>query len=343
MTSIYGGVRMGIALILSGLFSLLYTTGTPNAGAFYSSTQTPALPYRVYHSATGKPATLKDIVEAMNASDAVFIGELHDDSIAHLIEAQLLEAAFEKYGRGGGTTSGNNSNGNGANVRSRAVTLSLEMFERDVQTELDEYLAGLITERQFLLSSRPWSNYAKDYRPLVEFARTHNLTVIAANAPERYVNRVARLGSGSLNELSQAAKRWLAPLPVPTASAAYAGKFKEFLGADQSGHMAHGGGGGGDAAAQLLEAQSLRDATMGYAIAGKLKAQPNALLLHVNGGFHSKGRLGTPEQLLSYRPQARLIVVDIVSREAFDEVEAKRAGRADDFVIVTESSVPRPF
>ncbi len=304
----------------------------------YTSTQTPA--YRIVQSATGKPATLKEIVEAMGAVDVVFIGELHNDPTAHRLEAQLLEAAFERYGRGG---SGGSSS-NAANNQSRVVALSLEMFERDVQTELNEYLAGLITERQFLLSSRPWSNYAKDYRPLVEFARANNLTVIAANAPERYVNRVARLGAVSLNELSAAAKSWLAPLPLSPASTAYAAKFKAFLGADQSGHLAHGGSGSGvDAAARLIEAQALRDATMGYAIAEKLKIPTGALVLHVNGGFHSNGRLGAPEQLLRYRTQARLMVVDIVSGDGFDEAEAKRTGRAGDFTIITNASVPRSF
>lgn len=319
--------------VLLALLSMVSASSTR-----YTSTQAPA--YRIVQSATGKPATLKEIVEAMGAVDVVFIGELHNDPTAHRLEAQLLEAAFERYGRGG---SGGSSS-NAANNQSRVVALSLEMFERDAQTELNEYLAGLITERQFLLSSRPWSNYAKDYRPLVEFARANNLTVIAANAPERYVNRVARLGAGSLNELSAAAKSWLAPLPLSPASTAYAAKFKAFLGADQSGHLAHGGSGSGvDAAARLIEAQALRDATMGYAIAEKLKIPTGALVLHVNGGFHSNGRLGAPEQLLRYRTQARLMVVDIVSGDGFDEAEAKRTGRAGDFTIITNASVPRSF
>ncbi|MGI8655640.1 MAG: ChaN family lipoprotein [Pyrinomonadaceae bacterium] len=334
------GQLCGWLLTLCVLLALVSAVSA--IGARRSAAQTPA--YRIVQSATGKLATLKEIVEAMGAVDVVFIGELHNDPTAHLLEAQLLEAAFERYGRGNGSGSHTANNGNAANNQSRVVALSLEMFERDAQTELNEYLAGLITERQFLLSSRPWSNYAKDYRPLVEFARANNLNVIAANAPERYVNRVARLGAVSLNELSAAAKNWIAPLPLSPASAAYAAKFKAFLGADQSGHMAHGGSGNGiDAAARLIEAQGLRDATMGYAIAEKLKAQAGALVLHVNGGFHSNGRLGTPEQLLRYRTQTRLMVVDIVTGDTFDEAEAKRTGRAGDFTIITDASAPRSF
>jgi hypothetical protein len=74
-----------------------------------------------------------------------------------------------------------------------------------------------------------------------------------------------------------------------------------------------------------------------------LKIPTGALVLHVNGGFHSNGRLGAPEQLLRYRTQARLMVVDIVSGDGFDEAEAKRTGRAGDFTIITNASVPRSF
>ena len=61
----------------------------------------------------------------------------------------------------------------------------MEMFERDAQIVLDEYLNDLITEKKFLDDSRPWENYKTDYRPLVEFARVNKLNVIAANAPRR--------------------------------------------------------------------------------------------------------------------------------------------------------------
>ena len=130
-------------------------------------------------AADGKPATLEDIAARLTAYDALIIGEKHDDAGAHEIEAALLKLAFER------------ANTNGAR---RPFALSLEMFERDVQATLDEYLAGLISERHFLLSSRPWDNYPTDYKPLIEFARAQKFPVLASNAPARYVNMVSRLG-----------------------------------------------------------------------------------------------------------------------------------------------------
>jgi uncharacterized iron-regulated protein len=79
--------------------------------------------------------------------------------------------------------------------RKKKCRPSLEMFERDVQIVLDEYVKDLITEKKFLDDSRPWNNYKTDYRPLVEYAKQNKLPVIAANAPRRYINMVSRGGA----------------------------------------------------------------------------------------------------------------------------------------------------
>ena len=60
--------------------------------------------------------------------------------------------------------------------------MTLEMFERDVQPLLDQYLAGNISEKNFLDGARPWDRYTTDYRPMVELARVHGWPVIAAIA-----------------------------------------------------------------------------------------------------------------------------------------------------------------
>src|ERR1051326_2363907 len=176
--------------------------------------QAPEAHYRAFDS-KGAPVKLQNIADALDGADVLIIGETHDDPVAHLLEAEMLRRADERYAQ--------------AQSKKRPVALSMEMFERDVQTALDEYLAGLITERNFLQSSRPWPNYPTHYRPLVESAREHHLPVIAANAPARYVSRVSANGPDSLNVLSKEAKSWLPPLPFPPASPDYAAKFNSFM------------------------------------------------------------------------------------------------------------------
>jgi uncharacterized iron-regulated protein len=226
------------------------------------------------------------------------------------------------------------------------------MFERDVQTVVDEYLAGYITERHFLLSSRPWPNYETDYRPLVEYARAHKLPLIAANAPARYVSRVSANGADSLSVLSKEAKSWLPPLPYPQASADYAAKFKRVMQGPAAAPRPSRQTQATPAQAQtaqanphgslhLLEAQTLRDASMADAIAEFLKRRKGALVVQVNGTFHSEERMGVPEQLAHYRPKARAVVVTIVSDEAFPNFDAARLGSLGDFIIITDPSLQR--
>jgi uncharacterized iron-regulated protein len=287
--------------------------------------------YRIY-DATGKAASMEDVLRALDKIEVVCLGELHDDAAGHAFEAELLKRAFAYYSRSDAAR----------DVKRRTLALSLEMFERDVQVIVDEYLRGLINERQFLLSSRPWNNYQKDYRPLVEFAREHNLTVIAANAPARYVNRVSRLGPNSLKELTTAARMWLPPLPYEAASPAYAAKFNQLMtgtqmtGGTQSTQSPHG-------ASYLLDAQSLRDATMAHAIAQQLKRQPDALVLHVNGKFHSEENLGVPEQLRHYRSKTRALVITIVNDKSYPDFDAAILGKLGDFIILTDPQLPRSF
>ncbi len=143
---------------------LLLITAAAQTGLAQTQTTiapTPEAHYRAFDK-QGRRVTLREVVEALAAADVLFVGEMHNDPVAHLLQAELLKLADEKYSQ---------AEGRGR----RGVALSLEMFERDVQIVLDEYLAGLISEKHFLASSRPWSNYQTDYRPMVEYARARKL------------------------------------------------------------------------------------------------------------------------------------------------------------------------
>jgi uncharacterized iron-regulated protein len=241
--------------------------------------------------------------------DVVFLGELHDDATTHALQLWLLQEAV---------------------VLERPMALGLEMFERDVQIVVDEYLAGTIRERDFLAAARPWSEYMRFYRPLVELARERGLPVLATNAPGRYVNLVARRGAGALRS-APAGRDFLPELPVAPASAALAEKFEAMM----SRMPAHQGITGGEMPTLdgLLAAQNLRDAAMADVIARWLASHPGGLVIHVNGVFHSEGGLGIPEHLARYRPDARTLVVSF--RRVADPTAPPQRPVGDDFVVQT--------
>ncbi len=99
-------------------------------------------------------------------------------------------------------------------VKKDNLVLGAEMFERDNQVMLDEYLGGLISQSSFESEARLWPNYQTDYKPLVEFANKNQLKFVATNVPRRYAALVNVKGFEGLDELSDEAKAFLPPLPV---------------------------------------------------------------------------------------------------------------------------------
>jgi uncharacterized iron-regulated protein len=310
----------------------------------------------------GEPASLQGIIRAMAQVDAVLVGESHTDPVGHWVQVELLREALAvtRAGEQAGTL--------------RPVALSLEMFERDVQGIVDEYLQDLITEDQFKTSARPWDYYDTDYRPMVELAKEAGIPVIAANAPRRYVNRVTRLGRDALNDLPPHARSYLPPLPYPQPTAAYRDEWLTLMAEmpmerqcevpaeEEVGHAAvdppemeqperpaeesPAGGAPSHMAAFMengLQAQTLWDASMAHAITTFLELNPGALVLHMVGGFHVENHTGIPEQVQHYRPGTRSLVVSMEIADDFRSFDpTEHAGRGD-FVILTDKSLDQDF
>lgn len=108
--------------------------------------------YKIYSVKLQKEVPLSTIISDMANYDVLFYGEQHNDSVTHYLEKTIFEMMYAQY----------NSN----------LALSMEMFERDVQPVMNEYLSGFIREK-ILKDARVWSNYT-DYRPMIEFAKEKN-------------------------------------------------------------------------------------------------------------------------------------------------------------------------
>src|SRR5580704_5606490 len=123
--------------------------------------------YKIYSTSKQKLVADDDIANDMANADVLFFGENHNDSTGHYLEFMVFKKLAAKY--------------------PGKVALSMEMFETDCQKVLDEYLSGFIREKNFIAEARAWKNYA-DYRPLIELAKANHIPIVAANAPDRYVN-----------------------------------------------------------------------------------------------------------------------------------------------------------
>jgi uncharacterized iron-regulated protein len=239
---------------------------------------------------------------AVGDNDVIFLGELHGNPGAHRAELEFL-----RY----------------LQATDRPLALATEQFERDVQVHVDAYLAGKITEDEFLKKSRPWPNYA-DYRPLIEFCKEHKIPVIAGNIPRPLASRVFKEGPEAVEKFTADEKSWSAT-KLNANPGAYRDKFMEVMG---------GADGHSDNLERMYAAQCIKDDTMAESVSNWLKATPKGRVLHINGNFHTAGGLGVPEKLEALLPDVKMAIVTCIERG--DDYEAA----VDEWLIRVPGSRP---
>jgi uncharacterized iron-regulated protein len=278
------------------------------------------IPHRVFDTRARKFIDFEVLAERASRADVVFFGEEHDHLDTHWLEFALLQAVDRRRG---------------------TATVALEMFERDVQEGLSDYLAGRTTEDDFLAASRPWPRYRDHYRGLVEFARSRGWPVVASNVPRRIASLVSRRGLAALDSLPEADR----PLVAGGLECQPRGKYFERFSAELAGMPSHGTGDTTAAgrAAQLVrvyQAQCLKDETMAESVARS--AVPGSLVIHYNGAFHSDYRLGTVERVRRRVPDAPTLVISAVPVPNLDSVAPTKQDRkvADILLFVLKPPPP---
>lgn len=266
--------------------------------------------FKVYDVKKQKTVSLDDIVADMANADVLFFGEEHNDSIGHYLEVTLLKKLAAAYGN--------------------KVGLTLEMFHTDVQPVIDEYLAGIITEKNFMKEARAWNNY-KDYKPMIEFAKTEGIAVIGGNAAARYSNSVTKNGLEVLAKLPATSKQFLPPNAIDTLIGRYYDKFIGLL------------GGHGMGAMKVYQTQNFWDATMAWSIAKFAKENKGKKIFQVNGRFHSDEKLGTYAQLKKIAPKLKTLNIAAFAAEDFANPDWEKHKDLGDYVILTDPKVKKSF
>ncbi len=195
---------------------------------------------------------------------------------------------------------------------------------------------GHLDEAEFLKTSRPWPKYQTDYKPMVDFAVSKDLPVIAANVPRPFASEVSKTGFAALSTKTDAEKKWFAAdLQCPTGGDEYYRKFLEAMGTHP------------DASAdRFYFAQCVKDETMAESIAqahavGSIGGK-RPLVVHINGAFHSDFHYGTVSRAQRRLPGKRIAVVTVVpvadiTKDNPDAAERRRA----DFLVYTPDTRPK--
>ena len=310
-------MRISVLVVTGiGLIGSACSPATPRVSA-----PAPVPESRVYDTRAQRFVSFTEFADAAARADVAFFGEQHDDPATHRAELALLAAI---------------------GARRPNVVLSIEMFERDVQSVLDRYLRGEVPESTFLAESRPWPRYTTDYRALVELARAHGWPVVASNVPRRIASAVSRGGLSALDTLSGNERSFAARTLACPRDDAYYAKFAETM----KGHSAGSGPPTAADSAQSLamtnrfyEAQCVKDETMGESIAAAhARAGRGAIVVHYNGSFHSDEGLGAAARALRRMPAARGVVISAVPVADIANVDVAPYASRGDYIVF----VPRP-
>ncbi len=301
--------------------SLLLTGACASSGRAPVSTA-PASPaaLRVYDTKAARFIGFDQLVDVAAKADVVYFGEQHDDPATHSAEAAVLAAIGARRGE---------------------VIVTLEMFERDVQPLLDQYLAGTISEKNFLDGSRPWDRYTTDYRPMIELSRVHGWPVIAGNVPRRIASAVSKKGLAALDTMAKVERGYAAAQNMcPKGDDPYYKKFAQSM----TGHSAGGGPPtASDASAMakmtdlFYEAQCVKDETMAESIANAMTRWPGRIVYQVDGAFHSDAGLGTAARVTRRMPSVKSVVLTGVPVADLSKADPKEHVARADYLLFTRA------
>ena len=326
-------MNMFFHIVAVGLVAGVLTVGTgcttaprhPEATVSTPRSPDPALAkqartVRIFRGSDGSPVSWDSLVTAASGADAVIIGENHGHKVGLAFASELWADVFAQ--------------------RNRAV-LSMEFFNRDEQSRLDDYLKGLWAEAAFLKATGRTSEetYPPGHRAMVEAAKTHARPVIASNSPRTYVTAARKEPYSYLTTLTSEERRMFRiPDELPTGR--YRTDFEAVM--SDPAMASHGGAAKKETAEELktrldaaFRAQSLWDWTMADSVARGIDTDGRPVV-HVVGRFHSDFDGGLVQALNKIRPGTRVVTVSVVDAWS-DSLQSDDHGRADFIAYVGKS------
>ena len=238
---------------------------------------------------TGQSIDREGLFRDLVAKNAVvLLGESHTDVDHHQWQLQTLAAL---HGRGGN------------------LVIGFEAFPRRLQSVLDDWVAGKLTDEAFLKASewrQVWGYDAALYMPIFQFARLNRIPMIALNVDRKLVSQVGQQGWEGV----PASEREGLSDPAP-ASAAYQRELAHVYAMKKTlppGAADRQNPPDPDEAAvteaikepefqRFVQAQQTWDRAMAEALAGAKRKFANATIVGILGSGHVAGGHGVPHQL----------------------------------------------
>jgi hypothetical protein len=198
------------------------------------------------------------------------------------------------------------------------LAIGVEYFQQLFQQQVDDYIAGRSTEKEFLKATEYYQGWGYDYRlyaPIFRFAREQRIPVRALNVPRDLPSAVGKVGLDGLNEQQRA----YLPKEIVPADEAYKSRLREVF-------QAHGPS-KPDAFDHFVQAQLVWDEGMAESASAYLNANPDLRMVILAGSGHVAFGTGIPKRLERRTKAAYATVLN-----SGDEIEPHMA----DFLLLTK-------
>ncbi len=247
--------------------------------------------------------SIADLAQQLADSQVILFGEFHTHPAIHLAQLRLFEALYQQ---------------------NHQLSLSMEQFTRNQQHLLNQYLDGEIGEERLINQSQAWDNYRSDYRPLVEFAKQQQLTIIAANAPRKHIRCLAQQGLDYLQQLPTNQRQQLAETFTLDDPAYQQRLFGNAHHGDKQQTQSH------------FIAMLAWDDTMAESIA-KQTLSNGQQIMHTVGNFHIAQRQGTYSRVKQRLGAEKVSSIVALSAKEFAKLSAADRQQKGDYLIIVRA------
>jgi len=243
----------------------------------------------------GKLRTLKEDIEAIVTKSIVYVGERHANYEDHKTQLEIIMTLHES---------------------GRPFAIGMEMFQKPFQKEIDDYLAGVLDERQFLKRTQYFKRWTFDYnhyREIVDFAKAKKIPIIALNIRTEIIRKVSASGLDSLSDDERAEL----PPSMDMSDRVYRERLEEVF-RQHKHHEARN-------FEYFYQSQVLWDESMAHAIDDFLKRNPEHQMVVLAGAGHLMYGSGIPKRVFRLNKRDYVIVLpgaDVVDANVGDYLVA---------------------
>jgi uncharacterized iron-regulated protein len=279
------------------VFCLLFPALLMSCATVARKNNSPYTHGELIETSTRRVIPKDELASILEPYSVIFVGEVHINPDHHAFQLEVLKA-LHKSGE--------------------SLAVGMEMFPREAQPVLDRWVAGSLSEKEFIREAQwytVWGFPFELYRDILLYVRANKIPLVGLSAPNPVIREVAKGGISSLDDVDRHSVAKDIQLDNEAHRRIIHEQFKEHPVTD-------------DEFENFYEAQRTRDETMAETLAlvfGKGPDAPDKILVLAGAG-HMANRLGVPDAFARRVNRPYVVLIPV---EAGDVDEVAEANAAD--------------